>query len=277
MEKAKRISFLVVFLLISFCWNHVNAQNAVRFADVKKAFHSFQYQKVIQLADTLVKQDALTESRKIEVLRMKAIAHYILKQDEKATLTFLQLLNLDPDYQLDPIENSPKIISFFEKIRQNYRPPTPIEKKTELESPEKKEPGQKLKTEERQSEKSKFKKTIARSLILPGWGQYTYGKQIRGAVMMGVSVATLSALVYYFDRTQELENAYLNAIEQSEIDRRYTQYNRAYQIRNGLLLFYALVWSYAQWDVLHLKNLSISPVYSNMNSNFTGLQLNYVF
>ncbi len=239
---------------------------------LKKDFASFEYKKVVQLADTLLqKRGQLKEADVLEILRMKAIAYYVLDQNEMATLTFIEILKLKPDYQLDPLNNSPKIIRFFETIKKNYlKNQTP--KSIVRRAPKAKNSSENL---------GHVRSTIYKSVLWPGLGHYSAGEKGKGAFLMITSLFGASASGYLIWRTNMLEERYLNAVDQADIDHKYKAYNKTYRWRNAALISYGVIWLYAQFDLsmklfkterltLHLQSLpSLHRQY--------GLSLRYRF
>ncbi len=266
------LSFLLI--LVFFCRIGLAQSIQVKVSDVQKAFSSFEYKKVISLSAELLRQkENLSENEIIDVLRMRAIAYYVLDEDELATLAFLEILKIKPDYQLDKLKNSPKIISFFEKIKNNY-----LSEKKKSEQIKKTE-----NTKEPKPDLSRFRKSVLRSIVFPGWGHLYSGQKEKGLILTGLSAASLSASVYFILRTNDLEKKYLNALEQNDIDRKYTAYNRSFKIRNGVLLAYALVWGYAQFDLTAAlfrnpkRQLTLSLFPAAENSIVNGISLQYSF
>jgi len=47
------------------------------------------------------------------------LSHFFLNQLDAARLAFVQLLSLDPDYQLDPLYVPPQAIAFLDTVRRN--------------------------------------------------------------------------------------------------------------------------------------------------------------
>ncbi len=230
---------LILLLIFTTGAAAQSTENEAELGALKRAFVSFHYKKVVQLADSLLQKRAqLKTADLLEILRMKAIAYYVLDQNEMAALTFVQILKIKPDYQLDPLNNSPKIIRFFEKIKADYL------KNQIVKPPAKPSPA----TTKRVAPPPQQSALVYQSLLWPGLGHYKLGKKKRGAVFMTGSLLFASASAYLIWRTQVLEKRYLNAVEQSDIDRKYADYDRSYRWRNAALIAYALIWAYAQYD-----------------------------
>ncbi len=209
---------------------------------LQQAFTSFEYNKVVQLADQLLEQKTgLTLQQRLEVLREKAIALYVLDQNQMATLTFIRILKLKPDYELDSLRNSPKIIRFFQTIKKNFL-------KDQIQA--KHEPGAlNPKAKMKMPAQSVEPNALYHSLIWPGWGHCQVGQKRKGHFLMMASFVGASASAYFIWQTQVWEQRYLNAVVQTDIDGNYREYNKNYRLRNAFLIAYGLIWFYAQYDL----------------------------
>lgn len=244
--------FFIVFVI----WQMVLCATgfAQKFSDplkkVEQAFISFDYPQVIRLADSILNQSTMRDTAKtIEILRLKAIAHYSLNQEDLAALSFARLLQLNKDYQLDPMINSPKIIAFFKKIKQDF-----LKSESKVQEEKRVVPVQ---TSNRELLVS-FRQSLWRSMLLPGWGHLHQKHTKKGLAFMASSAMVMGASVYFILRTQQLEKDYLNSIEQKQIDKKYRLYNQSFKTRNVLLISYALLWGYTQIDLLqHFKRASL--------------------
>lgn len=277
-KKAFFLRYIVFIFLLGIATTGAaqSPKTKANLSALKKAFASFEYRKVVQLADELLQSNQhLSESDKLEALRMKAIAYYVLDQNELATLTFIEILKIKPDYRLDPLKNSPKIIRFFETIKKNYHIPGPSEKvqQTEEKKPQPAHP----------VDLTPMRALLLKSMILPGLGHQALGERKKGSVLLGASLIALSASAYFIWQTHVWEERYLNAVDQADIDNKYEAYNKAYRWRNAAIVSYALIWAYAQFDlstkIFHNPNqaLRIQPTVLNGKRLFTGFALSYSF
>ena len=268
--------FLIVLLLLFSAGGVVKASSGEQtdMKALKKAFTAFQYKKVVQLADSLLRnRSRLSQKDVLEILRMKAIAYYVLDQNEMAVLTFIEILKIKPDYQLDPLNNSPKIIRFFESIRKNYlknrQPQTTL--------PAKKEKGQIVSLRQWQTMRS----AMYKSMIWPGLGHLLSGQKGKGAFLMIASLLSASASGYLIWQTHVLEERYLNAVEQADIDRKYKKYDQSYRLRNAALISYGVLWLYAQYDLSvqlsKTQKLSLQIEPSVLHRKAFVVNLNYTF
>ena len=111
------ISLFVLLVLFS----NLFSQSENTLDSLIAKYNSFDYTGAIDVANNLIgaKQN-FTDDELIRVYVIKGIAHYSLGQLESAKISFTNILELDNSYDLDPVNISPKIVSFFNSIKENY-------------------------------------------------------------------------------------------------------------------------------------------------------------
>lgn len=90
-------------------------------AQLKGARASFEYGDyglTAMALQPMLERAELGEPDRLEALKLLGLSQLYLKRDAEATQAFLQLLLLDPDYQLDPFYVPPPAVVFFEGVRQ---------------------------------------------------------------------------------------------------------------------------------------------------------------
>jgi len=215
-------------------------------------YQEFRYQEVIRQGEAYLDQKPdLTDLEKCEILRLIALSYFARQDMQGALKNFSEILKYDENYHLDPIKNSPKILSFFEEIRRQYQ--------------------QNKKTVTRSitdtliiaptpaftdSLTTSAHRQMALSFLLPGSGQLSRGKKIKGWLLLAGNFSLLGTSVYFIVETNRLNDYYLHASETNEIAEAYDDYNQAYRKRNIALTGFALVWLYTQIDFLFLSSPS---------------------
>jgi hypothetical protein len=266
MIRSKRIIGYLCFL----CFFIAELGRAQIVDPVKIAFRDFEYEKVIELTDQLlVNGDSLDQQTIIELLKMKAIAQYSLDQEVEAEKVFLQILDIDLNFNLNEQETSPKIIDFFEKIKSSYKP--------------KPEPAVSDIKPEADSTVYVYRSAFGRSIIFPGWG-HLYLKQKRKAMLLGIPAGvSLVSGVYYSFLTAKREREYLNATRSRAIEENYEAYNTVYKTRNIVLVAYAVIWIYSQFDLIkngeeyigHRQQISLYPLLKSEQAPQIVLRINF--
>jgi hypothetical protein len=214
--------------------------------DVARPFKSFQYSEVISIADSILTQDSVLSSPDLmEIYRMKALSHFSLGEELYAKNCFYEILKIDPRFKLDPVQNSPKIISFFNQIKLDYlqnqitiKDSTPSEENNDS-----------AKTVFPSYLQKNMKSAMVKSLVLPGWGHLYLDKKKSGIILLTGSFVTIPSMIYFIFDTNQKEKDYLNQTDFDEIQNKYDDYNQSYKIRNALIAGYALIWLYSQWDL----------------------------
>jgi len=236
---------------ILFSINALAQDSYPELQDIEKEFRNFNFPEVIQLADSLILKDqSFDTTARIELLRMKGIAEYSLKQQYQAHDTFLGILVLKNTYTMDPVDTSPKILEFFNLIKKSFNSyprytTGPSNQSTET-------------MYVSDTYQPDLKATITRSLLVPGWGHYYAGQKHRANWLLAGALITMPASFYFTWDSFKKENSYLSETDPSKIEGLYSRYNRAYKFRNGFLSAYLALWIYSQFDVLSHKNFFIA-------------------
>lgn len=234
----------IFFLICSFAF----AQRLNDDVDeVSSPFKSFRYSEVIAIADSILLQDSLLSvSDLIEINRMKALSHFSLGEEVFARNSFYDILTIDPTFKLDPVQNSPKIINFFNRIKLDYLQAQIILK--DQQAPIEQKIDQLTNTQTLSPQKS-MKSAMVKSMLLPGWGHLHLERNKPGILLLTGTLATLPPMFYYIFDTNKKEKVYLNATEFEDINSRYDDYNKSYKIRNGFIAGFTIIWLYSQWDL----------------------------
>jgi hypothetical protein len=179
---------------------------------------------------------------------MKAVSHYSRADDRSASYSFIEILKIDTSYSLDPSTNSPKIISFFDEIKEEYLssiremkdPPTIIKYDTVYVP---------VNVRDIQSEYI-LKQALIRSVFLPGSGHLYKEGNLKSWILTSLSVASISAGVYYIIDSNKKEKLYLEETDRDKIPDKYREYNSSYRMRNFAFISFAALWLYSQLDLL---------------------------
>ncbi|HMU43411.1 MAG TPA: hypothetical protein PKA80_08935 [Ignavibacteriaceae bacterium] len=216
-------------------------------------FQSFNYYGVISLSDTLLQnKDELPAESLINVYLLRGISFYSIAKEDSARSSFIEILNINPEYSPNPSEISPKIINLFEKIRSDF-----IKIKgnanTKNEVPDSittflSNPGL-LKIE-----KDIFSNAVIRSALLPGFGHLYLKQDFKGWFLTSISAASISSMIYFIFDSNKKQNSYLNETDLNLIQNKYDTYNSAYKIRNTLIVTSVVLWLYSQIDLLFFSD-----------------------
>ena len=74
-------------------------------------------------------------------------------------------------------------------------------------------------------------------------------------------------MLYFIFDAENKRSQYLSEVDPMLIEKKYTNYNTSYKIRNTLIATYALIWIYTQIDILFLSEIPFVPEISSANVN----------
>lgn len=273
--------FLRILYFLYLLFAFISAQHQSDAVErLAKPFKSFNYAEVTSIADSILTEDSLlTSTDKIEIYRLKALCHFSLGEELYAKNCFNEILKIDPRFKLDPVQNSPKIISFFNQIKLDFLQNQIIQNETQ---PIRQNDGP-TKTNFTLYQQKSMKSAVLKSLVLPGWGHLYLEKKKPGIILTLGSMITLPSMIYFIFDTNQKEKDYLNETNSDAIQVEYKEYNQSYKIRNGLIAGYTLIWLYSQWDLFSGNNqsqlLMFQPVILKNNTGHTifTAQLKYHF
>jgi tetratricopeptide (TPR) repeat protein len=272
---------IYTLLSILFLFANIFGQTENTIDSLTARYNSFDYNGAVDVANDLIaaKQN-FTDDELISIYVIKGIAHYSLGQLESAKISFTQILNIDASYSLDPINISPKIVAFYNNIKDNYSPSViPVEP---IDITARADTVIKVDTVFIKPDYSPISGSIVKSIILPGWGHISTGDNTKGWLLTSASLAALGSMVYFIFDTDSKRDSYLNEIDQSLIEAKYDKFNTSYKIRNTLIITYAAIWLYSQLDLLIFSGDSLMPEL-RPGSNFSlkdipsEIQLDFTF
>ena len=246
---------------------------------LKNELRSFEYKKVIQGSDRiLLNKDIFTTDELIDIYIMKGISQFTLSNNEGAKESFGEVLKINPAYQLDSTRVSPKIISYFNLVRDAYN-----KSKINNYSSEHIKPDTVFipKVVTKIIPDENIKQAFYRSILLPGLGHFYFHENTKGWILSSLSAAAIISSVYFIIDSNKKENSYLNETNANLISQKYNLYNTSYKLKNFSLISYAVIWIYSQIDILFLQNHSHSNLSSflfnsNINSDFAdNLHINF--
>ncbi len=237
---SKLILIVLFFAGLSFSQDK-NLQN------IKQNFENFDFHSVINLTKEFLSEEKnINDKTLIDLYTMEAVSYYSLSDLDSARTVFIDLLKINKNHELDSMEVSPKIISFYKNVKDEYN--KILEENVK--------PVQKIDTVLVKSKpeiiynNSNLKSTMFRSIILPGWGHFYINENSKGWIFGTLSLAALGGSVYYYINTGSKEKVYLNESNPVLINKKYDDYNSSYKMRNVLIISYVAIWLYTQIDLL---------------------------
>ena len=239
--------YILVFLIsAAAAWG----QDHARLADLQTALRNFDYQKVIDLSDRLLNQRDFTDPDSLARLyELKARSHYALGDALGSTSAFLQLLQIDPKAELDPLRTSPKIIDFFQQLKQSLAA-THVDTAATI---------TRVDTVREICRSNKINQAAMRSILVPGWGHVHLGEKSKGFVLAGTAIASMLSTLMLEQQVREHETAYLNETDPARIEERYQRFKDSSRNRTLLFASTLAIWLYSQIDLLYFTDMPDQP------------------
>ncbi|HZW40044.1 MAG TPA: hypothetical protein VFF33_12165 [Ignavibacteriaceae bacterium] len=255
----KKLLLLFLFL-ISIT---ISAQVKTEIENIRELFQDFQYNQAITKIDSLISIARLRQSNFNEIMMYKAVAYYALSKDDSVEKSFLEIINVDPLYIPDSTIFSPKIISYYSKVKNNYLAGYKIKRETQLNYAAK--------------FRHEYNNIIFRSLALPGWGHIYMGERSKGYILTSAGGVSLFSFLYFLIDANNKETAFINEKDPKKVNERKSDYIQSKSIKTFSLITYAFIWVYSQLDVMVFTDLhNMRVIYADnplpFNNDYVGLE-----
>lgn len=194
-------------------------------------FVAGRYGAVVQQVDSALARPQGLTPRDLALLHLwKGFAMAAWGRSEEARQSFAVALSLDQSLSLDPREVSPKIVAEFDAVRAAASLPTPQVRSYLL-------------LEDLRA------RAALRSMVMPGWGQWTLGRKTGGLVAGGVFLGLVAAWVATGSWEDRAHTRYLRARD-AEVESAYDEYNQAHKIHAAVGALAVTTWVASLVDVL---------------------------
>lgn len=253
----RSIAWLILLLAITsqtLAQQHIQQQ----IKNLDKDFRSFQYHKVIEKGKFLLSDPYVTKDDSLTIYKYMLNAAYALADTAEAKSIIKQIIKCDPEFALNPQDTSPKIIEFFNHVKnqiKQHRPVVPAG------------PGQpEHTTPSRIVYKPLPFSSALYSILLPGSGHLHQKIKGKGMRYTAVSLGLIGGMAYAIVQTVKKRDDYMHAERGADFERLYNDYNKMYKIRN-ILIGAFVVWDlYAFFDLQKQWQVSLQaePVSGTM-------------
>ncbi|RKX70484.1 hypothetical protein DRP53_04875 [candidate division WOR-3 bacterium] len=197
-------------------------------ADLGRLYANGDYQAIIERAPLILLDTTLSKDEEIEVYKYYAFALVILGRKEEAIELFIRLLDLNPNFQLDPVKISPKIINVFNEAKNRRNLMMPIIRPFK--------------------DTIYIEKKLPLAVLVPGVYQIQENKRIKGYIIIAaelISVTALGISQYYYTKSRE---EYLATRDPYIISEKYEVYNGWYKKRLIFAFTTGAIWLFSLID-----------------------------
>ena len=259
------MKFLYLLLIALLSISHAFPQQKTDIDNIRALYEAFEYRGVIKLSDSVIaEKGTIDKSDLTEILMMKAVSHYVLAEEPQVRKCFIDMLKIDRHLELDSEKVSPKIVSLFKDVKNDFLQTIPEEQKF---TDSKQENSDQSSNDPILLKFQEQKNSIVRSFIFPGWGHLYSGNTTKGIIISSVALINLGSMIYFIIDANSKEKKYLSATNEDIIKNSYDSYNRSYKTRNILIFSMICVYTYAQVDFLFLGGNNISDVRIGIGEN----------
>jgi hypothetical protein len=269
----------LITIVVAFTATLFSQQGNDTLASLNKRFLSFEYEKAISVADSLLKyRENYSKDILLDIYRIKGISHFSLLEDAQSEESFVNILKIDSSYLFDTARTSPKIIAFYNNVKDKYSKELQNEARQKIAN----DTIYITKTVIDPEAESKVKNSVYRSIILPGWGHLYTGESAKGIILASLGSVTLLSSIYFIIDSNQKEDDYKKSKNILDISHKYDKYNKSYKIKNYSLIAFSAVWLYTQIDLLfishdkEIKNKQVIPEI-NTSGSTTNLSIKFVF
>jgi hypothetical protein len=253
-----KIYILLIFLNLSF--SNLFAQTTeYEIFQLQFLYNDIKFEEVISLGQKLFKESALDKNNLIRVHKYVALSFYNIGKQDSSRSHFYSLLSINPDFDLDPVNTSPKILFFYNTIKENFLK----NNANKIALPYKSY----IFVEDTRPS------AALRSLILPGWGQNYKGQQNKGYLFGGAFLGAALSTTISFIFEKDLKDKYLTEDSPLKIKSRYTDYNNMSKTRRISQYTAIGIWALSVADALFTD---YTPEIE-ANENYLGLALEISF
>ncbi len=256
---------IILLILISIA-SIIDAQSNEDVRNLKKHYEAFEFSIVINKANSLLLHNgSMSDEDLTDIYMIKAASQFAVKEDGNSRRSFIELLKINSDYKINDVIYSPKLVNFFNEVKEEFLGIIKREEKTKT--------AEEFDKSDLPTHSPSFNKdrnsAIAKSLFIPGWGHLHLKNNAKGWILTTASTAVLGSMIYFILDANKKENNYLAETNATLIQQKYGDYNSSYKIRNLLIASYAAIWLYSQIDILFFsKELGSENISLNNSANY---------
>ncbi|MFQ5825350.1 MAG: tetratricopeptide repeat protein [bacterium] len=233
----KKVVYLISILILYLpTFALTQNKDAELLEEMRNAYHQLDFTEAeIKAKSALNNYQRFSAEQLTEIHKILALIYYSQNQIDEARQHFKAALSLTPDLNLDPLFVSPKIIDFYNQIKEERR----------------------LTVKNNSNAKAEVRYVLVqdprpaaalRSMILPGWGQLYKGEKTKGRLLMALWGVGITGSVISHLAREQAKDKYLSETNPAKIESRYNTFNNFHKLRNNLVIFSAGVWVYSYID-----------------------------
>lgn len=246
----------ILLLLVFFIAANIYAQNLNdEINSLEKDFKSFEYKKVLQKGRFLLSDTYATHSDSLMIFQYMLSSAYALNDSVQAKNIIFDILKSQPDFALNPKNTSPKIVEFFNFIKNE-----------QIEKPKQVIADSTILLDNKQVNPIPGGVLLS-GVLFPGSAHIFQGYKKNGFIFSAVTGALLGSTIYYFFSTESNREKYMSAKGQDNYNKLYSNYNSSYKMRNLFSAAYGLWSLYCLYDLQTQNN--IRPIFDTQRQSLS--------
>jgi hypothetical protein len=93
---------------------------------IRDLIRSFEYADAVAQAESIAGDGTASAARRLDALALSGVVHLLQRHQDRARQAFEQVLGLDPGYRLNDPDLPPRVVAFFDEVRQAAGPGAPV-------------------------------------------------------------------------------------------------------------------------------------------------------
>ncbi|MBK8944149.1 MAG: hypothetical protein IPM32_02660 [Ignavibacteriae bacterium] len=268
------MKFIQIFILLFLSTLQIFSQVNLDISNLQKHYEAFEYSTIVIKSEALLlDKERFTKKDLIQIYTLKAASHFSMNDSEDSRKSFIEILKLDENFELNNSQYSPKLVAFFDEVKKEFL--DILEEKNKPQQIKIIQPDENIFPRQNKNE---INIALAKSILMPGLGHLHLNENSKGWILTSISTVNLASMIYFiFDANKKEEN-YLAQTNQEQIKIKYDAYNKSYKIRNVLIGTYAAIWLYSQIDILFFSNeLGSEKVLTNFQNQQNSIIFSFNF
>jgi hypothetical protein len=260
----KKRDILIIFCCALCLHGSLRAQtDSVRTAlqTVKSKYNSGAYLSAEIEARRLLEHTPLGDSSIITLQTYIAFSLIAQGKPDIAREHFKSILAIDPDFSLDPVYTSPKILIVFHETKQSFFSSRKF-----------------INNDSAPSLKNSLPSITYRAIVFPGWEQIHAGRTTTGSLFLGAGFVTLGAGITFEFLRSSARQKYLASTNPPDIRSHYDIYNFYYKAEIASFAAFAFIYVASEMEIFafdHSPSVSIQPAISSVRGTTLTIDVRF--
>ncbi len=246
MKRLITIVLLTGSFILCLCGQEKSSADSLLSA-VESFYNSAQYSSAELEARRLYESERISDSVKVQCEKWIAFSLIAQGKPNQARERFVNILTVNPDFDLDRVFTSPKILAIFNDARSKF-----LSQKKSIDTTHF--------IAANHSHQLSF-----RSVVFPGWEQIHQEENTKGFILFGTGAISLGAGIAFEILRSSARDSYMKAATPSDIASKYQTYNRYRKAEIYSFISFGVIYIISEIDLFNYPSaysLTLTPGYS---------------